>query len=45
MFSQGTWVIEIQGHAHVLGINDLDDLLALNGPEVAAGGKPGSHAA
>lgn len=28
------------GHAHVLGIKDLDDLLALNGPEVAAGGKP-----
>ena len=24
----------------MLGIKDLDDLLALNGPEVAAGGKP-----
>ena len=23
----------------MLGIKDLDDLLALNGPEVAAGGK------
>ncbi|CAJ1367254.1 unnamed protein product [Effrenium voratum] len=28
------------GHAHVLGSRDLDDLIALNGPEVAAGGKP-----
>lgn len=33
------------GHAHVLGIHDLDDLLALNGPEVAAGGNHGSGAA
>lgn len=32
------------GHAHVLGIHDLDDLLALNGPEVAAGGSHGSAA-
>lgn len=30
------------GHAHVLGAPDLDELLALNGPEVAAGGKHGT---
>eukprot|EP00931_Biecheleriopsis_adriatica_P048667 TRINITY_DN28132_c0_g1_i1.p1 TRINITY_DN28132_c0_g1~~TRINITY_DN28132_c0_g1_i1.p1 ORF type:complete len:1666 (-),score=253.03 TRINITY_DN28132_c0_g1_i1:85-5082(-) len=27
------------GRVHVLGAQDVDDLLALNGPEVAAGGK------
>ena len=34
-----------RGHAHVLGSRDLDDLIALNGPEVAAGGKPSAMAA
>ena len=26
-----------QGHAHVVDIRDLDELLALNGPDLAAG--------